>query len=204
MNLLTLIIGRLAWILGRFMFTLIFTLWVCFLIQVITCRDSIWLTLLLSLVTWCFIWLGYPLMMKRTTLWHKCSIQHLEPISFWSSLILLLFFGVKKEFDWLTFGHYQSSLGLSASSGNYLILLLLMPLQVCQLEPMLLLPFLGKRVLPIFFGFYSGGCSSITSSPRGQLRFGSSKATSDTKRLNKGLSEPQRIWYYSLMMHARG
>jgi hypothetical protein len=40
---------------------------------------------------------------------------------------------------------------------------------------------------------FSGGCSSITSSPRGQLRFGSSKATSDTKRLNKGLSEPQRI-----------
>ena len=53
--------------LGRFMFTLIFTLWVCFLIQVITCIDYIWLTLLLSLVTWCFIWLSsddeknYPL-----------------------------------------------------------------------------------------------------------------------------------------------
>ena len=183
--------------LGRFMFTLIFTLWVCFLIQVITCIDYIWLTLLLSLVTWCFIWLSsddeknYPL--GYIIVSSSTSSRFPSGLHWYSCYSLGL-----KEFDWLTFGHYQSSLGLSASSGNYLILLLLMPLQVCQLEPMLLLPFpgeAGSSSLPIFFGFYSGGCSSITSSPRGQLRFGSSKATSDTKRLNKGLSEPQRIWY---------
>jgi hypothetical protein len=58
------------------------------------------------------------------------------------------------------------------------------------------LPWGRPRVLPLFpsfLGFFSGGCSSITSSPRGQLRFGSSKATSDTKSSNKGLSEPLSI-----------